>query len=189
MLRYNGPMHMRQTLMPRQWLLTDARTELVLDESLRRLPRGSGVIFRHYHLAPAARRAAFGRILRICRARGLVAVLAAPARHAVRWSADGAYGSPAELSRGPRTLRLCTAHSLGELGAAARSRADAVLLSPVFPTRSHPHVRPLGPVRFLTLARRSRVPVFALGGVTGRSAGRLAGAGWAAIDGLARKRP
>ena len=58
------------------WLVTDARTAPVLPASLRALPRGAGVIFRHYHLAPAERRAAFAQVLRRCRARGLVAVIA-----------------------------------------------------------------------------------------------------------------
>ena len=198
---------MRQTLLPRQclprtWLVTDARTAAVLGHTLRALSRGSGphssgprgsgprrsgVIFRHYHLLPAARRAAFRQVLRLCRARGHVAVLAGSAREALAWGADGAYGPPALLAPGPAALRLCTAQSLRELAAAARARADAVLLSPVFPSRSHPGGRSLGPVRFLLLARRSPVPVIALGGMTAASARHLPTYGWAAIDGLARK--
>lgn len=180
-------MRMRQTLMPDLWLVTDARTAAVLGPSLRGLPRGSGVIFRHYHLPPVARRAAFEQTLRLCRARGHVIVLAGTAREARAWGADGAYGPPAVLAPGPAALRLCTAHSLRELAAAARARADAVLLSPVFPTRSHPGGRTLGPVRFLLLARHSPIPVIALGGMTAATARRLPGFGWAAIDGLARK--
>lgn len=193
---------MRQTLLPHQclprtWLVTDARTAAVLGHTLRALSRGSGphssgprrsgVIFRHYHLPPVARRAAFRQVLRLCRARGHVAVLAGSAREALAWGADGAYGPPALLAPGPAALRLCTAHSLRELAAAARARADAVLLSPVFPSRSHPDGRSLGPVRFLLLARRSPVPVIALGGMTATSARHLPTYGWAAIDGLARK--
>ena len=82
-------------------------------------------------------------------------------------------------------MRLVTAHSLRELGAAGRARASAVLLSPVFATRSHPDGRVLGPVRFRLLAGRSAVPVIALGGMTARRARALGASGWAAIDGLA----
>jgi len=84
-------------------------------------------------------------------------------------------------------VRLATAHCLRELGLAARRRADAVLFSPVFPTRSHPGARGLGAVRFLHLARQSRLRVLALGGMNARSARRLPGLGWAAIDGLSQK--
>ena len=85
-------------------------------------------------------------------------------------------------------LRLVTVHSLGELAAARRARADAVLLSSVFPTRSHPGAAGVGPLRWLLLARRSAVPVIALGGMTHRRARRLPGFAWAAIDGLTPSR-
>jgi len=60
-----------------------------------------------------------------------------------------------------------------------------VLLSPVFPTRSHPGGKVLGALRFRLLAARSRLPVLALGGMNARRARALRGFGWAAIDGLA----
>lgn len=82
-------------------------------------------------------------------------------------------------------MRLATAHSLAEIGAAVRAGAHAILLSPVFPTRSHPGAAVLGAVRFLLLARRSPLPVIALGGMTAARAARLPVHGWAAIDGLA----
>lgn len=179
-------MRARQPPLPPIWLVTDARTAPSLYASLRALPRGAGVIFRHYHLAPAERRTAFARVLRLCRTRGLVAVLSGSARMAQAWGADGCYGPPEALASGPATLRLITAHSLRELGRAAAARADAVLVSPVFATRSHPGGPTLGPMRFLLLAARAPVPVIALGGMRPRTARRLPGTPWAAIDGLAR---
>lgn len=180
-------MRARHTLMSPVWLVTDARTEGTLRASLAALPRGAGVIFRHYHLAPPQRRAAFRHVARLCRARGLAIVLAAPARLARAWGADGCYGDARMVGPGPALVRLVTAHSLHEIGPARRARADAVLLSPVFATRSHPDGRTLGTVRFLAIARQSAVPVIALGGMTARRARRLRGHGWAAIDGLAAK--
>ena len=169
--------------MPKLWLLTDARNDAGLEHAIHRLPRGGGVVFRHYHLAEPERRQRFETIRRICRARGLLLVLSGTPALARTWRADGSYG---EAVRG-RTL--ATAHGLPEIGRANRLRAGAVLLSPVFPTRSHPGGRTLGPVRFLLLAQRSLVPVIALGGMNRRSARRLPGFGWAAIDGLATRTP
>jgi thiamine-phosphate pyrophosphorylase len=63
-------------------------------------------------------------------------------------------------------------------------RADAVVLSPVFATRSHPGATPLGPLRFRLLARRAGLPVIALGGMDARRARRIGATRWAAIDGL-----
>ncbi|WP_338467376.1 thiamine phosphate synthase [Novosphingobium sp. ZN18A2] len=175
----------RHPAIPGLWLLTDARNDAALDRAMRRLPRGSGVIFRHYHLPVTARRARFARLAKTARSRGLVPVLAGSSRLARGWGAGGAYGAPSALGRPTGGLRLATAHSLRELAVAARGGADAVLLSPVFATRSHPGGKALGPVRFLFLARQSPLPVIALGGMSAKRARRFPVHGWAAIDAFA----
>lgn len=168
----------------RPWLISDARNDARLEAILRRLPPASGLIFRHYHLPAAARRARWEGLRRLCRMRGLLAVLAGTPAQARRWRADGAYGPPGSLAAGPPVLRLATAHGLRELAQAARCRADVALLSPVHPTRSHPGAPGLGPVRFRALASRAPLPVLALGGMNRRRARHLLTPGWAAIDGI-----
>jgi thiamine-phosphate pyrophosphorylase len=174
----------RQPALPLVWLVSDARNDARLEGGLARLPRGSGLIFRHYHLPPVERVARLESLARAARAKGHRLALAGDARTARRRGADGAYGPPAGVARGPLTLRLVTAHSLREIGAARRARADAIVLSPVFATRSHPGARPLGPIRFRLLAARAGLPVIALGGMNARTARRLCWERWAAIDGL-----
>lgn len=168
--------------LPNVWLVSDARNDAVLEAALQRLPRGSGLIFRHYHLDLPARQARFNALRRIARQRRHRIVLAGSVTDARKWGADGAYG--ADLSRGPRLLRLVTVHTLRELRRAAR--ADAVLLSPVFPTRSHPGGKMLGPLRWKTVAAHATVPVIALGGMSARRAKRLGAAAWAGIDAFLR---
>ena len=146
---------------PDIWLVSDARNDAALERALWRLPRGSGLIFHGHTL-----------------------ILSGSAGEARQWGAAGAYGAPARLASGPRTLRLITVHSLRELAQAHRARANAVLISPVFPTRSHPGAPVLGPVRFRLLAARSQVPVIALGGMTLHRARTLGVTKWAAIQGL-----
>jgi len=160
------------TSVPRLVLLSDARNDALLNRALRRLPAGSALVFRHYHLDPAARAARLRRLARVAALRGVAVV-----------PAGGGYGPARDLSR-RCGLRLATAHDLREIGAAARAGADAVLLSPVFPTRSHPGARVLGAVRFNCLARLSPLPVLALGGMTRRRFGQVRAHGFAAIDGL-----
>lgn len=189
---YSVPVPNRQPPLPRTWphplpdiwLVSDARNDAVLEHALRRLPRGSGLIFRHYHLPPDERHARFKALARAARRCGHAVVFSGSAKQARRWGADGAYGAPRALARGPALPRLATVHSLRELARARR--ADAVLISPVFPTRSHPGSAALGPVRFRLLAARARVPAMALGGMTARRARRLGGCKWAAIQGLAK---
>lgn len=184
---YSKAMPKRQTALPRIWLVSDKRNDAALERTLRRLPRGSGLIFRHYHLGPEARRARFSELTRLARSRGHMVALAASPAEVRRWGADAAYGSPRSLARGPAALRLVTAHSMRELAQAMRANADAILLSPAYPTRSHPGQSALGPVRFRLLAAHAKVQVIALGGMTARRARQLKAPRWAAIDGLCDK--
>lgn len=173
------------TTLPAIWLLSDARNDAVLEEALARLPRGSGFIYRHYHLDGPERLARFLALRRTARARGHLVMLADSALTAREWGADGMYGSPRALwPRRAGLLYLATAHDLAEIGVANRLGADAVLISPVFATRSHPGAPSLGPARFRLLAARAQVPVIALGGMDGEGARRLGWRRWAAIDGL-----
>lgn len=57
-------------------------------------------------------------------------------------------------------------HNKGELQAATQVGADFALLSPVQATRSHPDTRPLGWPGFAELVAQTRLPVYALGGMT-----------------------
>jgi len=173
--------------LPRRWLISDARNDAVLERALARMPRGSGFIYRHYHLSDPDRYARFAALRRQARARGHLIILADSALTATEWGAHGIYGPARSLRPNRRgLLRLATAHDLAEIGLANRLHADAVLLSPVFPTRSHPGGDALGPARFRLLARRSLAPVIALGGVTEHRARHLNWSRWAAIDGLSR---
>ena len=163
-------MHPRQPL-PRLWLMTDERQSEGLWAALERLPKGSGVVFRHYGLLPAERRKLFERVRRVAKRRRLLLLAGGSLR------GDGVHGG-----RGSG-LRSASAHSLRELKTAERSGAKLVFLSPAFPTRSHPGARALGPVRFGLIAGQARVPVIALGGVDQRKARRLPHIhGWAGID-------
>ena len=157
--------------LPAVWLISDARNNAVLETALKRLPRGSGFIFRHYHLDEAKRQFRFRELARLARARGQLVVLAGTRREARLWGADLAYGPDGHLQ---------PVHNLREIGQA--HRADALLLSPVYATRSHLLGKALGPLRFRLLAARAQAPVIALGGMNWRTAKRLDWPHWAGID-------
>ena len=168
---------LRRQTPPRLWLMTDERQGEGLWAALGRLPRGAGIVFRHYRLPAADRRALFGRVRRLARERGLVLVCAgAPIA-----GADGTHGRPGA------GLRTASVHNLREMRRAERW-ADLLFLSPVFPTRSHPGRAALGPLRFALLARQARVPVVALGGMDAERFRTLGGSayGWAGIDAWTR---
>lgn len=170
----------RRQLLPRLWLMTDERLGEALLEAIAGLPRGAGVVFRYHRTEPAERRALYEAVMRIARRNRLVLVLAGTQAQAKRWGADGSHGR----SRGQyRGLRTASAHNLPEIRAAERSGAEAIFLSPVHPTRSHPGARSLGRLRFALLARQAKLPVIALGGMDAKRARALPHIhGWAGID-------
>ncbi len=76
-------------------------------------------------------------------------------------------------------------HSVGEVAVARVSGADIALLSPIFPTESHPEARPLG-LESLIEARKAagKMPVFALGGVNAQNAASCLEAGAVGVAGI-----
>ncbi len=172
-------MRRRHPPLPQLWLMTDERMGEKLWDALERMPPGSGVIFRHYSLPLAERRALFARIAQIARRRRLILLRAGSER--LGPIEAGTHGA----NRRRRGLHTRSVHSRREAVAAIRGGADAIFVSPVFATRSHPGAGALGRARFGLLVRGLDVPVIALGGMDARRAAglwRIGLYGWAAID-------
>ena len=171
--------------LPNLWLLSDARNDAVLEARLGEFREPVGFVYRHYHLAPAERLARFETLARIARRMGHLVILSDSTLTAREWGAHGVYGAP--LSIYPTRadmITIATVHDMREMAQANRIGADAIMLSPVFTTRSHSGGTLLGSARFRSLARHAQMPVIALGGMTRAKARRLDWDRWAAIDGL-----
>lgn len=169
----------RRHPVPRLWLMTDERMGAGLWRAVRRLPRGSGIVFRHHATPPAERRKLFSRLLRVARARGLVLVRAGEVPFRGEMGVHkGALGG---LRRG--SLVTWPVHDRREARAAQRAGADVAFVSPVFATRSHPGAAVLGVRAADRLAAGLPMTRIALGGMDSRRFRRLrAFTGWAAID-------
>lgn len=160
------------------------------------LPCGCAVILRHRD--PTARSELAQRLRRTTRANRVILLISQDPDLAQNIGADGLHLPERQAATAahwkalrPDWFVTTAAHSAASVAAAARARADAVLLAPVFQTISHPERAPLGILRACNIARQSTVPVYALGGVNQRSAMRLAGsslAGIAAVESLSRLR-
>jgi thiamine-phosphate pyrophosphorylase len=170
--------------LPNLWLLSDERNDAVLEAALATMPPCSAFVFRHYHLKPAARRKRFDELGLLCRLAGHLVILSGDSDTALEWGADGVYGPARKLEPREGLLRLATVHDLLEMSRAERHGVDAMFLSPVFPSRSHPERGGFGKDMFLFMAGKTTLPVIALGGMTAERAAYLGWPRWGAIDGL-----
>jgi thiamine-phosphate pyrophosphorylase len=156
----------------------------------RALPQGSMVVLRARQDSHRAKLAA--ELRQITRAAGNKLLIANDGALAVRTEADGIHLSEV-LAHEASRWRVLHRHWI--ITAAAHSSAatqipdvDAVFVSPVFATSSHPDAIPLGVAELDRIARQSPVPVYALGGITADNAQQLADMkliGLAAIGALA----
>ena len=162
--------------LPRWFMMTDGKYLVEWKKLLENIPMGTGVIFRDYD-HPQRRHLAY-EYAEYCARRNLILLV------------SGDIGLSRELGVGvhmpekqasslvrqtvpPKTLVTQSAHNLKALLSAMRNKADAVIVSPVFATMSHPDVRPLGVVRFAQLCRMTTIPIFALGGINATNIRRL----------------
>ncbi len=135
------------------------------------------------------------RLAQLARARGVMFLVGADVSLATALKADGVHLPERSVGQPGRVLALrdrffvtAAAHSWPAVLRARRTGVDAVIVSPVFASRSAPSRPPLGVLLFATMAREARLPVYALGGVNSKSVRLLLGsgaAGVAVIDALA----
>ncbi len=155
--------------LPPLWLFTDPGRMPDLLATVRRLPAGGlcGVVFRHDG-APARAELAH-RVWLLCRMRRMPMVVAGES------VAEPGPGRHLRAGRGSRGggLRTASAHGVADLVRANRNGAATVFLAPAFATATHPGQAAFGPCRWSLAARRVVIPVFALGGIDGRSVRRL----------------
>jgi thiamine-phosphate pyrophosphorylase len=140
---------------PRQWLIVNAPPDPALWQALRRLPRDSGVLL----LLPLPRADRL-RLRQMASLRRLTVVVETP-RAAAR------------------------IHGLRELTGALLRRSPLVLISPLYPTATHPEWKPLRRMRAAALARLANRSAIALGVMKElrfRRVQRLGFIGWAGIS-------
>ena len=174
--------------LPAGFFLTDPVRTPDPVSTIRGLPVGVGVIFRHFGQEAALSKAP--DIVRLCQRQNRKILVGADIELAIAIGADGVHW-PARLAHkipgSVRHVRLNTlsVHSVTELRRARTVGADAILVSAVYPSESPSAGAPIGPGRLRSLARTAGRPVYALGGITCDNVERIARtSGFAAISGL-----
>jgi thiamine-phosphate pyrophosphorylase len=176
--------------LPVVWFVTDPQRTPDPVAIAQRLPRGTGVVVRHFGLAGAE--ATARRLAEVAEARGLILLIGADAPMAARVGAAGVHLPERDAAMAaalkaahPDWIVTAAAHSRTAVRSAFAAGAGAVLLSAIFSSASPSAGAPIGVRALGRIARRARGPVYALGGVNGATARRLIGtgvAGFAAVE-------
>ena len=137
---------------------------------VRRLPKGSGFIFRHY--LSSDRRHLAQKVVKSCRKRNIMCFIAGDLQLCMLTKADGIH-LPEHLLHRPvyglsyfkkkGGLVTASVHSLSAGLIAQKYGVDGVFISPVFPTKSHVGAKHLGLMRFSKITNHLTIPTFALG--------------------------
>ncbi len=187
------PRTARGRALPNLLFFTDPERVSNPEAVAERLPRGAGIVFRAFGAADAVEQ---GRRLRaIADERGLLLLVGAHANLAEGIRADGlhmperlAASVPRLRAEHPHYLITVAAHDTLAVQAAERAGADAVVVSPVFPSNSPSAGEPLSVEGLRDLVAATALPVYALGGVRARTVTQLIGSGIvgiAAVEALA----
>jgi len=158
--------------------------------ALAALPPGSALIWRAYDETPLYETAR--RLTVAARGKGCILIVAGSPRLAGRLGIVGIHLPERDIARrrniAAHVLVTAACHSERAVIEAARAGADAVLISPVLPTESHPGGKVLGIARLARLAALAGalgMPAYALGGITDEThIRRLRGTGIAGVAGI-----
>jgi len=174
---------------PRIILMTD--DDRLVDPSpiIPSLPPGSAVIIRS---KSETRRTQMARdALDLCRVHRIMLLVSyeTPPKKLI---GDGVHIPEAAWARWRRSdlwrlhprLVTTSAHNLATARRAALRGADAVLLSPIHPTKSHPDEKSLGVWRGAAICQHIDIPTIALGGIDQKSISRALDLGFFGCAGI-----
>ncbi|MCF6221604.1 MAG: thiamine phosphate synthase [Robiginitomaculum sp.] len=155
----------------------------------RNLPEGAALIYRHF--GAGDRGAIAGELRQISFARNLQFLIGQDADLAAQIGADGVHLPERELGQGavlraryPAWLLTGAAHSQNAVKQCAKNGLDAAILSPIFTSASKSASQPIGTEMLADIAKATKFPIIALGGISAVTVPELDTSGAAGIAGV-----
>jgi thiamine-phosphate pyrophosphorylase len=143
------------------------------------------VVFRHF--GAADKRIVARRLQRFCVRRRLTLLIGADPALATMIGAAGVH-LPERMAADAAALKAARPEWIVSVASHSAlppiARADAFILSPVYPSRSMSAGKPLGLATAARIARASITPMIALGGIKPAHMRELANAGFAGVAGI-----
>lgn len=138
--------------------------------TIKSLPFDTGVVFRHYTYTD--RKILAKEVARVCKKHDLFLSIAMDPDLANKVGANACHLPEGMISRlpvyrykYPGLLFSVACHSELAIRKAEKLGADLTFLSPIFPTSSHPDQQSMGTVKASKTLRKTKLPVYALGGI------------------------
>lgn len=157
--------------LPSCLFLTDTQRAPALQKIVMSLSKGSGVIFRDYHLENKEREKLADKILSICHKIGIFFIYGGNYKKALQLGAHGmhvpkwAHKILIPKSRPRQFIVTTSVHSPAELLVAKTLKPDAFIISPVFKTKNISQSDTLGLKGLIELVEVADGPCYALGGI------------------------
>tara|TARA_B100001123_G_C14992603_1_gene900191 strand:+ start:50 stop:685 length:636 start_codon:yes stop_codon:yes gene_type:complete len=142
-----------------------------------KIPRNSAFLLRSYK--SKERKKIAKQLLKFCKIRRLKLLISSDIKLADNINADGVhfpeymvkknnkinwkYTNQLKLKK--KWITTVAAHNINTIKLAKNFNIDAALLSPVFPSKSHPMGKILGVKKFTKIVKQANLPIYALGGI------------------------
>ena len=142
-----------------------------------KIPKESAFLLRSYKAKE--RKKIAKQLLKFCKVKKLKLLIASDIKLAEEINANGVH-FPEYMIKKRNKINWCViknikskknwiittaAHNLQTLKKVENFDIDAVLLSPVFPSKSHPNSKNLGINKFVKIIKKTKLPIYALGGI------------------------
>jgi thiamine-phosphate pyrophosphorylase len=161
---------------PSEFFFTDSLRTPDVFSIVKSLPKGVGIVFRHYD---HPKREYIGlKLSKLCKIQNRHLLVAKDFRLAKRLKAglhlpEYLLNKVHKKDLGFFDLVTASAHSLSALTRAKKLGIRAAFLSPVYKTLSHKNQKPLGQQKLFALAQLTSLPIYALGGINKCNKGHL----------------
>jgi thiamine-phosphate pyrophosphorylase len=156
---------------------------------IKNLPQNSAVIVREYNLKPDERLHFAQKIMEIATPKNLPVLIGKDWNLAEKIGANGVHFSDRDQSliipkkRGEMILSY-SCHSLESIIQAEKLKADLLFYSPIFLSKSHLNQKPIGIDGLKNFTKKTKLPVYALGGIDEKNIELLENTGISGIGGI-----
>ena len=160
--------------LPELFFFTDRKKFSDIFAVIKSLPNHhTAIIIREYDLSRFERMKFARKIIKIAKEKSLLVLIGKDLKMALELNADGVHYSDHDKNwKKYSALKIkkgfiftCSIHFSRSLKKAQNAGFNAIFYSPIFPTKTHASQKPVGVKSLAKIALKSKIPLYALGGI------------------------